>query len=232
MRTGARVTGVRVSDVEVVAESDQGSFRSERMINCAGCQSDRIARLSGLEPEVRILPFRGEYFGLRKSRRELVRGLIYPVPDPEMPFLGVHFTRTIDGRVLVGPNAVPALSRYGYRRWDVSVRDVAEMAAYPGTWRLAWQRWRSGAGEMRRALSRRQFVAGAQRLVAAVEDQDFERALSGVRAQAVSRAGELVDDFRFAQLGRTLHVLNAPSPAATAALAIGREIAGRALAIG
>jgi L-2-hydroxyglutarate oxidase len=232
VRTYVRVEGLRISEAEVVAESDRGSCRGKRLINCGGLQSDRIARMAGLEPQLRILPFRGEYYRLREARRHLVRGLIYPVPDPRFPFLGVHFTRTIEDSVLVGPNAVPALSRHGYRRSSFSLRDTAEMASYPGTWRLARRLWRSGAGEIRRALSMREFLEGARRLVPALEEGDFEPAPSGVRAQAVGRGGELIDDFVFAQHGRTLHVLNAPSPAATAALAIGREIANRALTIG
>ena len=225
--TGARVVGVQQSSEEVLAETTAGEVRCARLVNCAGLESDRVARLTGLEPELMILPIRGEYYRLRDERRDLVRGLIYPVPNPTLPFLGVHFTRTISGEVLAGPGAMPALSRRGYRRRDISMADLSEMARFAGSWRLASRLWRVAATEMWRSLSRRSYLAEARRLVPALTAGDLEPAPSGVRAQAIDRRGELIDDFRFAAHGRTFHVLNAPSPAATAALAIAREIASR-----
>jgi L-2-hydroxyglutarate oxidase len=178
---------------------------------------------------VRIVPFRGEYFALVPEKRELVRGLLYPVPDPELPFLGVHVARTIDDRVLAGPNAVAALSREGYRWSDVSLRDLAETLAFPGTWRLAGRLGATGVREFARSLSRRAFVRSLQRLLPEVSGEDLVRAPSGVRAQAVDRDGQLLSDFHFLLQDGDIHVLNAPSPAATAALAIGRHIARLAL---
>jgi L-2-hydroxyglutarate oxidase len=200
------------------------------LVNCAGLQSDRIARLAGLQPGVRIVPFRGEYYVLRVERRDLVRGLIYPVPDPALPFLGVHFTRGIDDVVEAGPNAVLALRREGYSWGDVSIGDIADWAAFPGFWRMARAQWRNAFTEIRRSLSRARFLESLQTLLPALRDGDIERGGSGVRAQAVGTDGRLIDDF-FIQTGPDmLHVLNAPSPAATASLAIGREVADRLIA--
>jgi L-2-hydroxyglutarate oxidase len=195
------------------------------LVNCAGLQSDRVARLAGLSPGVRIVPFRGEYYVLRAERRDLVRGLIYPVPDPTLPFLGVHFTRGIDDVVEAGPNAVLALRREGYSWSDVSIGDMADWATFPGFWRMARAQWRNGLSEMQRSLSRARFLKSLQALMPALENADIERGGSGVRAQAVGIDGRLIDDF-FIQTGPDmLHVLNAPSPAATASLAIGRVVA-------
>jgi L-2-hydroxyglutarate oxidase len=199
------------------------------LVNCAGLQSDRIARLAGLQPGVRIVPFRGEYYVLRAERRDLVRGLIYPVPDPALPFLGVHFTRGIDDVVEAGPNAVLALRREGYSWGDLSVRDIADWAAFPGFWRMARAQWRNGLTEIRRSLSRARFLESLQTLLPALKDDDIERGGSGVRAQAVGVDGRLIDDFFIQSAPDMLHVLNAPSPAATASLAIGREVADRLL---
>ncbi|AWZ10320.1 MULTISPECIES: L-2-hydroxyglutarate oxidase [unclassified Streptomyces] len=201
--------------------------RSRILVNCAGLQCDRIARLAGDDPEMRILPFRGEYYDL--ARPELVRGLVYPVPDPAFPFLGVHLTRGIGGGVHVGPNAVPALAREGYGWGVVRPRDLADELAWPGSWRMAARHWRYGAGEVRRSLSKAAFVEAVRRLLPAVRGEDLVPAAAGVRAQAVLRDGTLVDDFLIREGERTVHVLNAPSPAATASLPIGREIASRAL---
>ncbi|MET9943312.1 L-2-hydroxyglutarate oxidase [Streptomyces sp. NPDC006341] len=197
------------------------------LVNCAGLQCDRIARLTGDDPGMRIVPFRGEYYDL--ARPELVRGLVYPVPDPAFPFLGVHLTRGIGGGVHVGPNAVPALAREGYRRGTVRPRDLADELAWPGAWRMAARHWRYGAGEIHRSLSKQAFTRAVRRLLPAVAAADLHPAAAGVRAQAVLRDGTLVDDFLIREAPRTVHVLNAPSPAATASLPIGREIAGRAL---
>ncbi|MER5764879.1 L-2-hydroxyglutarate oxidase [Streptomyces sp. NPDC002082] len=201
--------------------------RARVLVNCAGLQCDRIARLAGDDPQMRILPFRGEYYDL--ARPDLVRGLVYPVPDPAFPFLGVHLTRGIGGGVHVGPNAVPALAREGYGWGVVRPRDLADELAWPGSWRMAARHWRYGAGEVRRSLSKAAFVEAVRRLLPAVRAEDLVPAAAGVRAQAVLRDGSLVDDFLIREGERTVHVLNAPSPAATASLPIGREIAGRAL---
>lgn len=227
VRTGARVMRVRVAAGGLVVETAAGPVEARYLVNCAGLQCDRVARLCGLAPAVAIVPFRGEYYEVVPERRGLVRDLVYPVPDPRFPFLGVHFTRTVDGRLEAGPNAVLALAREGYRWRDVSPRDLAEMALYPGLWRLARRYWRTGAMEVGRSLSRRRFVAALRRLVPAIAEDDVEAAGSGVRAQAVDRSGRLLDDFCLMEGERSLHVLNAPSPAATAALAIGASIAAR-----
>ncbi|MHA4817049.1 L-2-hydroxyglutarate oxidase [Streptomyces aculeolatus] len=205
--------------------------RARALVNCAGLHSDRIARLAGDRPGLRIVPFRGEYYELAPDAADLVRGLVYPVPDPAFPFLGVHLTRGIDGAVHLGPNAVPALAREGYTRTSLSPRDAAATFTYPGSWRIARRHWRYGAGELRRSLSRRAFTQAVRRLLPAVDEADLRPAQAGVRAQAVLPDGALVDDFRFASGPRTVHVLNAPSPAATASLPIGREIARRVLAL-
>lgn len=202
--------------------------RAKALVNCAGLQCDRVARLAGDDPGMRIIPFRGEYYDLR--RPELVRGLVYPVPDPAFPFLGVHLTRGIGGGVHVGPNAVPALAREGYGWGVVRPRDIADELAWPGAWRMAWRHWRYGAGEIHRSLSKAAFTEAVQRLLPAVTAADLRPAEAGVRAQAVLRDGTLVDDFLIREADRTVHVLNAPSPAATASLPIGREIGRRALA--
>ncbi len=231
IRPRAKVVGINESASEVVvACADGAEVRGRVLVNCAGLYSDRVARLAGLAPDVQILPFRGEYFELARSRRHLVRGLVYPVPDPAYPFLGVHLTRGVHGDVHAGPNAVLAWAREGYRLFDVNTRELGQTLSYPGFWRFARQHWRMGATEYRRSFSRRAFVTALQRLVPEVELADLEAAPAGVRAQAVRRNGQLVDDFLFVDSPRSVHVLNAPSPAATASLPIGREIAGRVLA--
>lgn len=230
VRTGHRVISIARDGETFVIATAGGEIRASRLVNCAGLQSDRVARLAGLQPGVRIVPFRGEYYVLRAHRRDLVRGLIYPVPDPALPFLGVHFTRGIDDVVEAGPNAVLALRREGYSWGDVSIADIADWAAFPGFWRMARAQWRNGLGEIRRSLSRARFLKSLQTLMPALRDDDIERGGSGVRAQAVGIDGRLIDDF-FIQSGPgMLHVLNAPSPAATASLAIGREVADRLIA--
>ncbi len=223
--TNARVTAVRRDGNGLVVETRQGPVACSLLVNCAGLQSDRIARLCGAAVDVRIVPFRGEYYDLAAEKRDLVRGLIYPVPDPRFPFLGVHLTRRVDGSVEAGPNAVLALKREGYRWRDISLRDALESAAWPGLWRLAARFWQTAAYEVWRSLVKEAFVKDLQRLVPAIRDEDVQRAGSGVRAQALDRQGRLVDDFRIAQSERAIHVLNAPSPGATASIAIGRRIA-------
>jgi L-2-hydroxyglutarate oxidase len=221
---GQEVRAIGALGDGVVVETDEGTLRGDLLVNCAGLHSDRVARLAGIDPQVRILPFRGEYYELSPSARSLVRGLIYPVPDPELPFLGVHLTRMIDGSVHAGPNAVLALAREGYRWGDVAVRDLAEMARWPGLWRLGRTWWRTGVDEVARSLSKRRFLASLHELVPALTLEDLVPTHAGVRAQAVDRSGALVDDFLLAHGPRQLHVLNAPSPAATAALEIARRI--------
>jgi L-2-hydroxyglutarate oxidase len=229
VRTGHRVVSFARDRGSLLIGTVLGEVRAQRLVNCAGLQSDRIARLAGVQPGVRIVPFRGEYYVLRPERRELVRGLIYPVPDPALPFLGVHFTRGIDDVVEAGPNAVLGLSREGYTWRDISIRDIADWAVFPGFWRMARAQWRNGLTEIRRSLSRARFLESLQALIPALKDDDIERGGSGVRAQAVGIDGRLIDDF-FLQAGpNMLHVLNAPSPAATASLAIGKEVADRLL---
>ncbi|MFF8995913.1 L-2-hydroxyglutarate oxidase [Streptomyces sp. NPDC014983] len=229
IRYGARVVRVdRRPERGVAVRTAAGDVvRARVLVNCAGLHCDELARLTGDEPGVRIVPFRGEYYEL--ARPELVRGLVYPVPDPAFPFLGVHLTRGIDGGVHIGPNAVPALAREGYGWHVVRPRELAGTMAWPGSWAIARRHWRYGAGELRRSLSKRAFLAAVRRLLPAVEAEDLVRAPAGVRAQAVLRDGELVDDFLIKEGPRAVHVLNAPSPAATASLPIGREVARRAL---
>jgi L-2-hydroxyglutarate oxidase len=222
--TAALVTGLKHLSDEIVVETSRGAFTTTSLINCAGLFSDRISHMAGDDPQVMIVPFRGEYYDLVPERAGLVRALIYPVPDPRFPFLGVHFTRRISGKVEAGPNAVLALQREGYRHSDVSVRDLASSFAFPGFWRMAAQHWRSGLDEFHRSLSKAAFVRALQKLLPEVREEDLVRGGSGVRAQALRRDGTLVDDFQFVQSEKILHVLNVPSPAATASLMIGRTI--------
>ncbi|MFE0358244.1 L-2-hydroxyglutarate oxidase [Streptomyces nigra] len=229
IRYGAHVERVdRRPSLGVAVRTTRGDIvRGRVLVNCAGLHCDELARLTGDDPEARIVPFRGEYYTLR--RPELVRGLVYPVPDPAFPFLGVHLTRGIDDGVHIGPNAVPALAREGYGWGVVRPRELGTTLAWPGAWRMARRHWRYGAGELRRSLSKAAFTDAVRRLLPAVEPEDLEPAAAGVRAQAVLRDGSLVDDFLIREGPRAVHVLNAPSPAATASLPIGREVARRAL---
>jgi (S)-2-hydroxyglutarate dehydrogenase len=233
-----RARGVRLELLApVVAVAEEGddllvttprlSVRARRLVTCAGLHADRLARLAGATPSVRIVPFRGEYYHLVPERRDLVRGLIYPVPDPQLPFLGVHLTRTVHGEVEAGPNAVFALSREGYSHRAIRAGDLVETLAYAGFWRLAGRFWRIGAYEAYRSFSKAAFVASLRRLLPALSGADVQRGGTGVRAQAVGRDGRLVDDFAIVETERALHVLNAPSPAATASLAIGEHLADR-----
>ncbi|MGA7218216.1 MAG: L-2-hydroxyglutarate oxidase [Candidatus Sulfotelmatobacter sp.] len=222
--TATEVIGINRGANEIVVETKVGEFSAGYLINCSGLFSDRIARMAGDDPQITIVPFRGEYYDLVPARSSLVRNLIYPVPDPQFPFLGVHFSRRINDCVDAGPNAILALRREGYRRSDFSPRDVASSLAFPGFWRMAAQHWRSGLDEFRRSFSKPAFVQALQRLIPEVREEDLIRGGSGVRAQAVKRDGTLVDDFLFVASAKTLHVLNVPSPAATASLAIGRAV--------
>lgn len=229
VRTASPVLDAHEHTDGVVVETPAGTVSARWLVNCAGLQSDRVARLAGQRPEVRIMPFRGEYATLTPTAARLVRHLVYPVPDPRFPFLGVHLTRMVDGSVHAGPNAVLALAREGYRWRDVDLGDLAAMATDPGAWRLARRYWRTGMGEVHRSLSKAAFLAALRRLVPDLGPGDLTPSAAGVRAQAIRRDGRLVDDFEFADGRRSVHVVNAPSPAATAGIAIGRFVAGRLL---
>ena len=222
--TSAAATNIRRIADEIVVETSRGAFSTTWLINCAGLHSDRISRMAGDAPGMVIVPFRGEYYDLTAERASLVRALIYPVPDPRFPFLGVHFTRRISGRVDAGPNAVFALAREGYRHRDISVRDLTSAFVFPGFWRMARQHWRNGLGEWHRSLSKQAFVRALRHLLPEISENDLVPGGSGVRAQALKPDGSLVDDFQFVPSGKVLHVLNVPSPAATASLAIGKAI--------
>ncbi len=227
VQTNAGVRKIEADGSAWRIDTDATEVRADAFINCAGLHSDRIARLAGERTDCRIVPFRGEYFIIRPERRSLVRNLVYPVPDPNFPFLGVHFTRTIDGELEAGPNAVLALSREGYRRRDISVRDVSEALAYSGLRRFAVRYPRQTFAEIRRSLSATMFCRSLQRLVPSVELRDLMPGPRGVRAQAIRPDGSLVDDFLLVQRPNAIHVLNAPSPGATASLVIGEALAAR-----
>jgi len=225
IQTQARFLACHSQPNELRLETTQGEIRCRYLINCGGLQSDRVARLCGVEPGLRIVPFRGEYYELVPERQFLVKNLIYPVPDPQFPFLGVHFTRMIHGGVEAGPNAVLAFKREGYDRSSFSLADTWDIATYNGFWRLASRHWRMSLGEFHRSYSKRAFVKALQRLLPELTMDDVHPAGAGVRAQALEPSGALVDDFRIVEAKRMIHVLNAPSPAATASLSIGQTIA-------
>lgn len=228
IRLGWPVRGLQRQGRRWLIRGPRGELAARFLVVCAGLWSDRMARLAGLQPRLRILPFRGEYRRLRAGREQFCRGLIYPVPDPSLPFLGVHLTRRIDGSVEAGPNAVPAFSRRGYRPGDFAWRDALDAALYPGLWRLAWHHWRAGLAEKARAASPALFLQSARRLVPELAPGDLSCGGAGVRAQALSPQGELIQDFFILEAPGALHVLNAPSPAATASLSIGSALADRA----
>jgi L-2-hydroxyglutarate oxidase len=211
----------------VVLTTSRGDLKTDWWINCGGLHCDRIAAMAGVVSNAKIVPFRGEYYELKPQRRGLVKGLIYPVPNPDFPFLGVHLTRMIDGSVHCGPNAVLALNREGYTKSDISVGDMLDTLGFPGFWRLARKNLRTGLGEILRSFSARQFARSLQRLVPEIREDDLIPAPAGVRAQAMLPDGSLVDDFLIVDGVRSIHVLNAPSPAATASLPIGRTIVER-----
>jgi L-2-hydroxyglutarate oxidase len=208
-----------------VVETTRGEFAARYLINCAGLHSDRVARLGGVDPGAKIVPFRGEYYELVPERRHLVKTLIYPVPNPAFPFLGVHFTRMIDGSIHAGPNAVLAFAREGYHKTDIDGRDLLESLTYGGFWKLARKHWDEGWREMHRSLSKAAFVRSLQQLIPEVRSEDLVPCHAGVRAQALREDGGLVDDFLIVHGSKSAHVCNAPSPAATASLEIGRAIA-------
>lgn len=226
--TGAEVTAIAKETNGLRLETTQGDFLSKHVITCGGLYADRVSMAAGLKPEIKIAPFRGEYLELVPERRYLVRNLIYPVSNPAFPFLGVHFTRRISGAIEVGPNAVLAFKRQGYRWRDVGAGDMLDILGYVGFWRMAARYWRTGLGEMYRSLHRRAMVKELQKLVPDVTSRDLVRAGAGVRAQALDRHGKLVEDFHIVQEPRMIHVLNAPSPAATASLSIGDAVADMA----
>lgn len=228
IQTGAQLHGCRRYSDELVLETNRGAVRCRYLVNCAGLHADDVARLCGADPQLQIVPFRGEYYEVVPERQFLVKNLIYPVPDPRFPFLGVHFTRMIHGGVEAGPNAVLAFKREGYHWEDVSARDTLKMLAYPGFWRMASRYWKTGVGEVYRSISQEAFVKALQKLIPELRMRDVQRAGSGVRAQAVAPDGSLVDDFRIVETERMVHVLNAPSPGATASISIGKTIADMA----
>jgi len=228
IRTNARLLAAHRRDSELALQTTHGDLWCKYLISCGGLQADRVAWMCGVDPGVQVVPFRGEYYALAAAKRSLVKNLIYPVPDPRFPFLGVHFTRTVHGEVEAGPNAVLAFCREGYSRWTVSPRDLWGFATYPGFWRMAGKYWRTGVSEMLRSFSKKRFYLSLKRLIPELEMADIHPFGSGVRAQALDRTGALVDDFRIVEADRMIHVLNAPSPAATASLSIGQMIADRA----
>jgi L-2-hydroxyglutarate oxidase len=225
IRTNAAVVGIQPHADHSVVETTGGSIHAKFVVNCAGLHSDRIAKLAGVETGMKIVPFRGEYFELKPEKHYLVKSLIYPVPNPDFPFLGVHFTRMIGGGVHAGPNAVLSLKREGYLRTDFSFRDALEVATYPAFWKLAHRHFREGAKEMIRSWNKHAFVRSLQKLVPDVRTDDIVPSRAGVRAQALMKDGKLMDDFVLIAGPRSIHVCNAPSPAATASIEIGRFIA-------
>jgi L-2-hydroxyglutarate oxidase len=224
LQLNTRLCGVREPAGSLVLETTQGFFETRFLVNCAGLHSDRVARLAEAEPAAQIVPFRGEYYELKPERRSLVKGLIYPVPNPDFPFLGVHFTRMIDGSVHAGPNAVLSFKREGYHRTDFNLRDTAETFLFPGFWRMLEKNLREGLKEMHRSFSKAAFVRSLQALIPEVQADDLVPSEAGVRAQALQPDGKLVDDFLFVRGTHSLHVCNAPSPAATASLEIAKIV--------
>ncbi len=225
VRTSWALQSVTHQADAIVLHTTGGDLECRGLVNCGGLQSDRVARMCGIEPEIQIIPFRGEYYKLAPEAWTLCRNLIYPVPNPAFPFLGVHFTRMIGGGIEAGPNAVLALARHGYSWGKISPRDMADTLTFSGFWRLVRKLWRTGCGEMHRSLSKAAFLKALQRLMPELRMEHLQPGGAGVRAQAVARDGSMVDDFRIQQTERMVHVLNAPSPAATASISIGKYIA-------
>jgi (S)-2-hydroxyglutarate dehydrogenase len=229
IRLKSKVLGISKQPDRIVLETETGAVHARNIINCTGLQSDRVARMCGVDPGLQIVPFRGEYYELVPEKHHLCRTLIYPVPDPRFPFLGVHFTRMIHGGVEAGPNAVLAFKREGYKHSDISIPDMFTYATYGGFWKMAWKHWPMAIGEFHRSFFKSAFVEALQGLIPEITVDDVKRGGAGVRAQALEPDGGLSDDFRIKEAERQFHVLNAPSPAATASLAIGRELAARAI---
>jgi L-2-hydroxyglutarate oxidase len=228
IETGARVTSFRSDQGVFVLGTPKGEVRCRNLINCGGLQSDRIARMCGVNPGLQILPFRGEYYEIVPERQFLIKNLLYPVPDPRFPFLGVHFTRMVKGGVEAGPNAVLAFKREGYKMSSISLGDLAQYGAYIGFWRMSIKYWKMGFGEFYRSFNKAAFVKALQRLLPDLRMEDVHRSGAGVRAQALAPNGALLDDFSIVEAEHMVHVLNAPSPAATASISIGKSIAGMA----
>ena len=224
IKTDCKFISLKNSNDELVLSTSKGDVKTKFLINCAGLYSDRVAKLCGIDPGLQIIPFRGEYYKLTKEKEHLVKNLIYPVPDPKFPFLGVHFTRMIHGGVEAGPNAVLAFKREGYSHKDISIKDMLQMFTYAGFWKMASKYYKMGIGEFHRSLSKKAFVKALNKLIPQIQTGDIERGGAGVRAQALETDGKLVDDFRIKETSKMLHVLNAPSPAATASLSIGETI--------
>lgn len=227
IRTGNSVEGLRGAGGRWKIKTSTGEFEAKQVVACAGLHSDRVVSRSGMKPSAKIMPFRGEYYMIRKERQSLVRNLIYPVPDPQFPFLGVHFTRMIAGGVEAGPNAVLALAREGYGWGNINLRDLAESLSFPGLWKFMMKYPSICSYEIWRSINRKEFCRSLQKLVPEIQEEDLESGSAGVRAQAMSADGALVEDFSFVEGPGILHVVNAPSPAATASLAIGEEIVRR-----
>jgi L-2-hydroxyglutarate oxidase len=225
IETGTRVTKIISHADTTTVETTRGTFPTKYVINCAGLHSDRVGKIAGESPEAMIVPFRGEYHDLVPEKHYLVRGLIYPVPDPRFPFLGVHFTRRVHGGVDAGPNAVLAFKREGYHPTDFSLRDTVSMLGFSGFWHMTKKNWRHGVGEFYRSFNKHAFVKSLQKLIPEIREEDLVRGGAGVRAQALRPDGSMVDDFQFTATGNMLHLYNVPSPAATASLPIGRTIA-------
>jgi L-2-hydroxyglutarate oxidase len=230
LRLGTAVTGIEQRSDELIVQTNQGDIHTRYLVNCAGLQSDLVAQMMGGTHGLRIVPFRGEYYELTPTSRHLVRGLIYPVPDPSFPFLGVHFTKKISGSVEAGPNAVLTFAREGYKKSDVDPRHLLGLIIFRGMWSLAAKYWRTGLGEMYRSWNKRAFVAALQKLVPEIRIDDLNPGGAGIRAQAMDAKGNLLSDFSILERPNSIHVLNAPSPAATASIPIGRTIAEKALA--
>ncbi|RXT09109.1 L-2-hydroxyglutarate oxidase [Ammoniphilus sp. CFH 90114] len=224
LRLNTTVQKIHETKGEVVIETSAGTFRSKFLISCAGLHSDRVTRSAGVDTDLKIVPFRGEYYQLKHDKRHLVKHLIYPVPNPAFPFLGVHYTRMVGGHVEAGPNAVLSFKREGYTKTDIDIKDLMEVMTYPGFWKLASKYWKEGAGEMIRSFSKQAFVRSLQELIPEIQADDLETAPAGVRAQALKSDGTLVDDFHILTGKSSIHVCNAPSPAATASIEIGKYI--------
>lgn len=225
IKTSCKFVSLKNFNGEIIASTSDGEFKIKILVNCGGLYCDKIAKLCGVKPSLKIVPFRGEYYKLKKGKEYLVKNLIYPVPDPRFPFLGVHFTRMIKGGVEAGPNAVLALKREGYTKKDFSLSDVAQMLFYSGFWKMASKYYRMGFDEFYRSFSKKAFVKALQKLIPEIQEDDIEAGGAGVRAQALAPDGKLIDDFRIVETDKMVHVLNAPSPAATASISIGNTIA-------
>lgn len=223
--TSQKANDIRVNDNGVTVVTDNHTYEAKLLVNCAGLYCDKVAEMAGEKPDTRIIPFRGEYYMLKPEKRSLVKNLIYPVPDPDFPFLGVHFTRMIDGGVEAGPNAVFAFKREGYHKSDVDLVEMFESLSWPGFQKVAAKYWKTGMGEFYRSFSKTAFTKALQKFIPAVQEDDLIPAEAGVRAQACDRTGGLIDDFKIIEKQRAIHILNAPSPAATSSLSIGNTIA-------